>query len=214
MPQTATERTTSYGEEHKLTWVDRWGVWLSTRQVRRFIPSFSGAVVGDFGCGFSAAFARTLIAVAEGLTLVDVSLAPDLKQDHRIRVIEGRLPEALGAIESSSMDVVLCLSVLEHLWHPLEALKECRRVLAPGGVCLINVPSWRGKYWLEFSAFRLGLSPKLEIDDHKCYYDPKDLWPMLVGAGFPPSGIRCFKHKFGLNTFAVCRRNNGERHGD
>ena len=29
--------------------------------------------------------------------------------------------------------------------------------------------------------------------------------PMLVEAGFKPSKIRCFRHKFGLNTFAVCR---------
>ncbi len=31
------------------------------------------------------------------------------------------------------------------------------------------------------------------------------IWPMLVAAGFRPSQIRCFSHKFGLNTFAVCR---------
>jgi len=69
----------------------------------------------------------------------------------------------------------------------------------------VNVPSWRGKRFLELSAYRLGLSPAEEIDDHKAYYDPRDLWPLLVRAGFRPSEIRCFRHKFGLNTFAVCR---------
>jgi hypothetical protein len=43
------------------------------------------------------------------------------------------------------------------------------------------------------------------MDDHKTYYDPRDLWPLLVGAGFMPHGIRCFRHKFALNTFAVCK---------
>ena len=43
------------------------------------------------------------------------------------------------------------------------------------------------------------------MDDHKAYYDPRDLWPMLVEAGFKPRNISCFRHKFGLNTFAVCR---------
>ncbi len=205
------DRTTSFGERYELTWVDRWGVWLSARQVRRFVPKFAGNAVGDFGCGYQAAFGRTLIGVARELTLVDVSIAPDLKQDTRIRSVEGWLPEALTGIESGSLDIVLCLSVLEHLWHPLETLKECQRVLAPGGVCLINVPSWTGKRWLEFAAFRLGLSPRAEIDDHKCYYDPKELWPLLVSAGFRPSDIRCFKHKFGLNTFAVCRRSSADR---
>ena len=82
------------------------------------------------------------------------------------------------------------------------ALAEIRRALRPGGVCLVNVPSWRGKRYLELSAFKLGLSPAAEMDDHKMYYDVRDLWPLLVRAGFRPSQIRCFPHKFGLNTFA------------
>ena len=77
-------------------------------------------------------------------------------------------------------------------------------VAAPGGVCLVNVPSWRGKRYLELSA-RLGLSPAEEIRDHKTYYDPADLWPLLIEAGFQPGDIECYKHKFGLNTFAVCK---------
>jgi predicted SAM-dependent methyltransferase len=94
--------------------------------------------------------------------------------------------------------------VLEHLWEPQVMLSECRRLLAPGGTLLVNVPSWRGKRALEFSAFRLGLSPPEEMDDHKAYYDPKDLWPLLVRAGFAPRHIHCSTHKFGLNTFATC----------
>ena len=70
---------------------------------------------------------------------------------------------------------------------------------------LLNVPTWRGKRALELSAFRLGLSPAEEMDDHKWYFDPRDLWLMLVRAGFRPSEIRCHRHKFGLNTFAACR---------
>ena len=51
------------------------------------------------------------------------------------------------------------------------------------------------------SAFRLGTSPALEMDDHKMYYDARDLWPLLVRAGFKPSGIQLSYHKFGLNLF-------------
>jgi len=99
---------------------------------------------------------------------------------------------------------VMIVSVLEHVADAPGLLREAKRLLAPGGVALINVPSWRGKTLLEFSAFRLGTSPAAEMDDHKMYYDVRDLWPMLVAAGFRPSRIRCFPHKFGLNTFAVC----------
>ena len=118
--------------------------------------------------------------------------------------IEGTLPDALESIGEDSLDVVLSISVLEHLWDPAALLRELRRVAAPGGVCLVNVPSWRGKRYLELSA-RLGLSPAEEIRDHKTYYDPGDLWPLLIEAGFQPRDIECYKHKFGLNTFAVCK---------
>ena len=67
----------------------------------------------------------------------------------------------------------------------------------------VNVPSWRGKRFLESRRSGSGLRPAEEMDDHKTYYDPRDLWPLLVRAGFRPHDIRCFTHKFGLNTFAV-----------
>jgi SAM-dependent methyltransferase len=141
----------------------------------------------------------------EQAVLVDVALADDLKAHAKVRAIEGGLPESLVGLPDASFDVVMIVSVLEHLWEPLRALQEIRRLLRPGGTCLVNVPSWRGKFFLELSAFKLGLSPACEMDDHKTYYDVRDLWPVLVKAGFRPSEITCFSHKFGLNTFAACQ---------
>jgi SAM-dependent methyltransferase len=200
-----TVRSAAYLQNGKATLVDRFGVWLSARQLRRFVPNFAGKRVGDFGCGFEASFARTLLDQAAELVLVDVALADDLKRDPRVRAIEGTLPDALAALPSGGLDVALAVSVVEHVADPARLLAELRRLLAPGGLALINVPSWRGKRYLELSAFRLGLSPAEEMDDHKMYYDVRDLWPMLVAAGFRPRDIRCFPHKLGLNTFAVCR---------
>ena len=186
--------------------VDRFGVWLSARQVRRSLSSFAGKRVGDIGCGYQASFARTLLDDVGRLVLLDVALAPDLRQHPKVAAIEGRLPEAMVAVPDQSLEVVVCNSVLEHLWDPLTALCEFHRVLVPAGTLLVNVPSWRGKHFLEVSAFRFGTSPAEEVDDHKMYYDPQDLWPLLVRSGFPPHSIRCFRHKFGLNTFARCRK--------
>jgi SAM-dependent methyltransferase len=198
------ERVTAYGQGRSATIVDRFGVWLGARAVRRH-AEFAGARFADFGCGFSAAFARTQLQHAASALLVDVALADDLRHHPKVTAIEGSLPEVLPGVEGESLDVVLCLSVLEHLWEPQEALNQIRRVLAPGGVAVLNVPSWLGKPLLELAAFRLGVSPAEEMDDHKAYYDPRDLWPMLVRAGFAPSMIDCHRHKFGLNTSAVCR---------
>jgi 2-polyprenyl-3-methyl-5-hydroxy-6-metoxy-1,4-benzoquinol methylase len=199
-------RRRAYGQDHALSPVDRFGVWLSGRRINRTVGDFTDKRVGDFGCGYEASFARSLLGRAAHVTLVDVALAPDLVADPSLTAIEGALPGALAGIETESLDVIVCNSVLEHLVEPQVALDEFMRLLAPGGTCMVNVPSWRGKWFLEYSAFRRGTSPPEEMDDHKMYYDPRDLWPMLVKAGFRPSDIRCFRHKFGMNTWAVCRR--------
>jgi SAM-dependent methyltransferase len=200
---TAAGRTTAYGQDRKPTPVDRFGVWLSGRAVRRH-ASIDGARVADVGCGYEATFARSMLDRVRAATLVDVALDPALGRTPKITAVEGTIEESLPGLPEGGFDLVLCLSVLEHLWEPQEALARMRRLLAPGGKLLVNVPSWRGKRFLEFSAFRLGTSPANEMDDHKRYYDPSDLWPMLVAAGFRPSRIHCRRHKFGLNTFAAC----------
>ena len=199
------DKPTAYGEAAPLTFVDRLGVWLSARRLRRSIGSFRGKRVGDIGCGYHADFTRSILDQIRSAVLVDVSLAEDLKAHDRVEAVEGTLPEALASIPSDSLDVTLCISVIEHLSDPQETLCELRRVTAPGGSCLINVPNWFGKRALELSAFRLGLSPAESVDDHKSYYDPRDLWPLLVRAGFRPHNIRCHRHKFLLNTFAACK---------
>jgi 2-polyprenyl-3-methyl-5-hydroxy-6-metoxy-1,4-benzoquinol methylase len=204
--QTEPVRGSAYGQTGSPSPVDRFGVWLSSRRMHRAVPDFSGKRVGDFGCGFEAQFSRTLLDRVEELVLIDVALAPDIKQAPKVKAIEGELPAALEQLEPASLDVVILNSVLEHLWEPEWALAEAWRLLRPGGTLMVNVPSWRGKRFLELSAFRFGTSPAEEMDDHKRYYDPRDLWPLLVRAGFKPSDIQCHRHKFGLNTWAQCRR--------
>jgi SAM-dependent methyltransferase len=198
------ERREAFLQSSSGTVVDRLGVWLSSRQIRRFVPSFSGKRLADIGCGYQAAFTRTVLDRVAKAILVDVALAPDLKQDPRVAALEGLLPDVLSSLPSGELDLILLVSVLEHVSEPLRLLSEVHRLLAPGGVALVNVPSWRGKKYLELSAFKLGWSPADGVDDHKTYYDVRDLWPLLVAAGFRPSRIRCFSHKLGLNTFAAC----------
>jgi 2-polyprenyl-3-methyl-5-hydroxy-6-metoxy-1,4-benzoquinol methylase len=57
-------RAGSFGQHHELTPVDRFGVWLSSRSIRRHVPSFAGKRIADVGCGFDASFARTVLGAA------------------------------------------------------------------------------------------------------------------------------------------------------
>ncbi|HET6151053.1 MAG TPA: methyltransferase domain-containing protein [Polyangia bacterium] len=212
-PDPSPVRSEAFAQGYQPSLTDRFGVWLSARQIRRWVPSFAGKRVGDVGCGFHATFVRTVLDEVASATLVDVALADDLQGHPKVHAVLGPLPDALAPLAAGSLDVVMAISVIEHLWDPLGGLEHLHRLLAPGGTCLVNVPSWRGKRYLELSAFKLGFSPREEMEDHKMYYDARDLWPLLVRAGFRPSAIRCFSHKLGLNTFAVCRKAGGRAEG-
>lgn len=194
-------RDTSFGTTG-LSIVDRFGIWLSRRAILAETEGRRDLDVLEIGCGFQA---RNLLAISDHaatLTGIDFNLSPQLGQIRGFRAIEGSVDDALPQIAGRQFDLVMIISVLEHLDDPVRILRQCRELLKPGGKLLVNVPTWRGKFFLEFSAFRLGLSPKLEMDDHKMYYDKRDLWPVLVKGGFMPSRIHMRYHKFGLNLFA------------
>ncbi len=194
-------RTGSYGERG-LTVVDRFGVYLSRRAVLKAIGDRHDLDILDIGCGHHASLLRALGPRLRSGLGVDLNISREAKNVESLSFREANLETVLPEIPSGSFDVVAMLSVLEHLWEPLSVLRDIHRVVRPGGVVLINVPTWRGKLFLEFSAFRLGTSPSEEMDDHKRYYDKRDLWPMLVQAGFRPRNLRLRYHKFRLNLFA------------
>lgn len=187
----------------KLSIVDRLGVWLSQRAITKHLPQRRNLDVLELGCGY---LAKNLIALrprARSVVGVDFKIHDDIRSLPGTAFFEGPIEDSMRHLKAEAFDAILLISVLEHLWDPLTVLRDCRTCLRPGGKLLINVPTWRGKIFLEYAAFRLGVSPKSEMDDHKMYYDHRDLWPLIVKAGFLPSCIHMSYHKFGLNLFAV-----------
>lgn len=187
--------------------VDRFGVWLSQRAIRKAVRGRSGLEVLDLGCGYCASQLAALESRLKRGVGVDFQISPELKTHPRMEFHECEIEAVFPRLQKESFDLVLMISVLEHLVKPAEVLQSIFSCLKPGGILLVNVPTWTGKFFLEFSAFRLGWSPKIEMDDHKMYYSKRDLWPLLIRAGFKPSQIQLSYHKFGLNLFAEARNN-------
>ena len=187
--------------------VDRFGVWLSQRAIRKSVRGRNGLEVLDLGCGYRASQLTAIESRLQRGVGVDFHISPDLKAHQCMEFHECEIESVFPRLKKESFDLVLMISVLEHLANPALVLREVFSTLKPGGILLVNVPTWRGKFFLEFSAFRLGLSPKIEMDDHKMYYSKRDLWPLLVQAGFKPSQIHLSYHKFGLNLFAKTIKN-------
>jgi len=189
----------------RLSLVDRFGIWLSRRAITKQIAGRDKLAVLELGCGYSA---RNLLAIedkAVKLVGVDFNLSEAVKSCSKFIPMECSAEEAIERLRGQKFDLIMIISVLEHLHDPVAILQSCRTLLNPGGVLLVNVPTWLGKVFLEYSAFRLGFSPKEEMDDHKMYYDKRDLWPILVKSGFLPSNIKMHYHKFRLNLFASVR---------
>jgi SAM-dependent methyltransferase len=199
------QRAESYGQRG-LTFVDRLGVWLSYRAVNRFLPRRNGLEVLELGCGYHAGHLTALRPRLKRGIGVDIKIAPHLHDVEHLTLHEGSIEEILPRLQEERLDAILLISVLEHLREPLFTLESIWQLLKPSGVLLVNVPTWLGKFFLEFSAFRLGLSPKFEIDDHKMYYNKRDLWPLLIRSGFKPSQVKLYYHKFGLNLFATAMK--------
>jgi len=198
-------RATSFGTRG-VTWVDRFGTWLSRRAILAAIKKRKDLRVLELGCGFHARNLQSIEDRAQSLTGVDFNVAPELAERPKFEVVASTIDEALRQLAGRKFDLIMIISVLEHLEEPLRVLRECHSMCAPQGVLMINVPTWSGKVFLEFAAFKLGVSPAEEMDDHKMYYSKRDLWPLMVKAGYRPSQIRLRYHKFGLNLFAVGTR--------
>lgn len=192
-------KNNSYGEKYSLTLVDKFGVYLSSRKIINYVRKVKPKTIVDIGCGYDAILLQQLKKYSNDLTGVDIHVNKNIKG---IKIIEKRVEKNLSFLRSNSVDLLILNSVLEHLDYPLDIMSECKRILNNNGTLIVNVPSWLGKFFLELSAFKLRLSPRDEIDDHKMYYDKKDLWPLLVQVGFKPSNILLKYHKFNLNTLA------------
>lgn len=100
----------------------------------------------DVGAGHG----RTLMYLAaagldENMSFTGIDNAPERRErlfqperwDYLLGDIEGGLP-----YPDASFDIVVCEQVLEHIENPGEILAEIRRVLRPGGMAVLGVPSF------------------------------------------------------------------------
>ena len=143
------------------TFVNRLRSRMVQREMLDRLPRTGALQVLDLGCGYHAACLKAIGSrLAQGVG-VDFEVSEECRSDPRLRFVASSIEEACPVFPSATFDVVLCISILEHLWDPAACLRECHRVLKPGGRLLVNVPTWYAKPILELSAFRLGDQPRI-----------------------------------------------------
>jgi hypothetical protein len=102
-------------------------------------------------------------------------------------------------LDAGSLEIILCVSVLEHLLEPLRGPADVQRLLRPCGICLVNVASKRGKRFPDTRRSVWGLSPAAEMSDHKAYTARGTQWPLLVRAASARPGRRAPRGSFGFD---------------
>jgi 2-polyprenyl-3-methyl-5-hydroxy-6-metoxy-1,4-benzoquinol methylase len=155
----------------------------------------------DIGCGWDANLLRSMESHIKLGVGIDFK-APQI-QTERIKTSQHTLESELP-FEDESFDVVTMLAVLEHLDHPVEIVREIRRVLVPGGHLAITVPSRAAKPVLEFLAHKLKIVSETEIRDHKAYYDYRDLVALSDQSRLTME--QHFYFQLGMNNFCLMRK--------
>jgi ubiquinone/menaquinone biosynthesis C-methylase UbiE len=200
-------RTNSYGESQKLNFLDHFGELLSKRSFTRLLKKNKNSERSmlDVGCGFNARLTAGIRGQFSTCYLADISINPKLETLNYpgLKFLEGPIEETLKSLPDQSIDFIVANNIIEHLNNPDSVIEELRRIISSKGLIYINGPSWRGKYFLEFAAFRLGLAPVEEMQDHKNYYSKYELWTLVRRSNFTPRSISVFSKKFGLNSTAV-----------
>jgi SAM-dependent methyltransferase len=117
-----------------------------------FIPHLRpGLRVLDVGCGPGSMTLGIAARIGEGevvgvdLSDSQVQLAARRAAEHGVRNARFRTGDAYALpFADGQFDAVFSHALLEHLREPVRALREFRRVLAPGGVIGVATPDWSG----------------------------------------------------------------------
>ncbi|MTJ61815.1 class I SAM-dependent methyltransferase [Nocardia seriolae] len=117
--------------------------WFRRHEIAyvRMLEQCAGQVVLEAGSGegYGANMIAGVAAQVTGLDYDDSAVAHVRAKYPRVEMVQGNLAEL--PLADASVDIVVNFQVIEHLWDQSQFLRECLRVLRPGGKLLISTPN-------------------------------------------------------------------------
>jgi len=156
-------------------------------EVRALLPAGARRVL-DVGCGAGALGAALKFERPETM-VTGIELDPRAAARARTlldAVAEGDAVERLRALPDASFDAILFADLLEHLAQPEQALREARRLLAPGGAVVASLPNvrhWSVLRQLLEGEFRYEAAGILDRT-HLRFFTRSSALRLLAAAGF------------------------------
>ena len=173
------------------------GVALATRLAERIpvirdsavltvaaLPPGAGRRLLDVGCGSGEFLQRMRSFGWEAVGVEPDPVAAARARSAALDVRDGLLVDA--AFEDDFFDAIVLSHVIEHVHDPVELLRECRRVLRPGGVLKIMTPNLHSVGHRRFGADWRGLEPPR----HLHLFSSRSLSSCIRKAGLAVTEVR------------------------
>lgn len=174
--------------------------WFRRHEIvyARLLDRCAGKTVLEAGSGegYGADMIAGVATEVTGLDYDASAVAHVRERYPRVEMIQGNLADL--PLEDASFDVVVNFQVIEHLWDQGRFLRECLRVLRPGGELLISTPN------------RITFSPGRDTPlnpFHTRELNAAELTELLVDAGFEVSQMIGVHH--GANLKALDAKHGG-----
>jgi SAM-dependent methyltransferase len=165
--------------------------WFRRHEVvyRRLADRCADRDVLEAGCGegYGADLIADVARSVVGLDYDEATVAHVRARYPRVDVRHGNLADL--PLPDAAVDVVVNFQVIEHLWDQPQFVRECLRVLRPGGVLMMSTPN------------RITFSPGRDTPVnpfHTRELDAGELTELLTDAGFVMEAMLGVFHGAGL----------------
>jgi ubiquinone/menaquinone biosynthesis C-methylase UbiE len=165
--------------------------------VKNWIPK--GGILVDIGCGDSSFILNKTCHYMDFCIGVDENVSPEIIGN--VQLVQHDLKKTIP-IESDLAHVVTMLASLEHMKFPQAIVQEVYRILQPGGVCLLTVPSPIAKPFLDLFSWLKLVDPHM-IEQHHSYFSKKELRDMFSSARFRQISVNYSFFSFHLRLRAT-----------